>query len=164
MQYIDIIKSKIINKNSIKPLIAQWNFKGQKIVFTNGCFDIIHQGHIDYLSKAKDLGDILIIGLNSDSSISRIKGDSRPIIDEQSRAILLAALNFTDAIILFDEDTPYNLINALQPDILVKGADYKPEDIVGADIVLANGGSIETIEFLEGFSTSKIIKKIKEKG
>ncbi|MEA3504871.1 MAG: D-glycero-beta-D-manno-heptose 1-phosphate adenylyltransferase [Bacteroidota bacterium] len=164
MQYLDIIKSKIVTKEEIKPLLAQWNFKGNKIVFTNGCFDIIHQGHIDYLSKAKDLGDKLVIGLNSDNSISRIKGDSRPIVDEVSRATLLAALNFTDAIILFDEDTPYELIKSLQPDILVKGADYQPEDIIGADVVLAKGGTIETIEFLEGHSTSKIIEKIRIKG
>ncbi|MDX9798942.1 MAG: D-glycero-beta-D-manno-heptose 1-phosphate adenylyltransferase, partial [Bacteroidales bacterium] len=132
-----------------------------KIVFTNGCFDIIHRGHVDYLSKAKDLGDILIIGLNTDQSVRNIKGNTRPIQDENSRAIILASMQFVDAIVFFSEPTPYTLIKEIQPDILVKGADYKKEDIVGYDIVSQRGGKVETIEFIEGYSTSNIERKIK---
>lgn len=141
-------------------LLTIWKFHGKKIVFTNGCFDILHLGHIDYLSKAKDLGDILVIGLNTDLSVSKIKGSTRPIQDEISRSMVLAALGFVDAVVFFGEETPYNLIKATQPDILVKGADYKPEDIVGYDIVKNKGGEIVTIAFLEGYSTTAIEKKI----
>lgn len=141
-------------------LLTIWKFHGKKIVFTNGCFDILHLGHIDYLSKARDLGDILVIGLNTDLSVKKIKGSTRPIQDEISRSMVLAALGFVDAVVFFGEETPYNLIKATQPDILVKGADYKPEDIVGYDIVKNKGGKIVTIEFLEGYSTTAIEKKI----
>jgi len=137
-----------------------WQFQGKKIVFTNGCFDILHLGHIDYLSKAKDMGDLLIIGLNTDLSVSKVKGKNRPIQDENSRAMVLASLSFVDAVVFFGEDTPYNLIKITQPDILVKGADYKPEDIVGYDIVKNKSGEVVTIEFLEGYSTTAIEKKI----
>lgn len=140
----------------------RWNKSNSKIVFTNGCFDLVHRGHLDYLSKAADLGDILIIGLNTDSSVSKLKGSNRPIIDQESRAMLLASLFFVSAVVLFEEDTPYELIKAIQPDVLVKGADYAVEDIVGHDIVIAKGGKVETIEYLPGFSTSAIEKKIKE--
>jgi D-glycero-beta-D-manno-heptose 1-phosphate adenylyltransferase len=134
----------------------------KKIVFTNGCFDILHQGHVDYLCKAKDLGNILIVGLNTDASVKRLnKSPERPINKEQSRALVLAALVLVDAIVLFDEDTPYELIKTVQPDVLVKGADYKAEDIVGYDIVKARGGEVVTIELTEGFSTTELIKKIK---
>lgn len=143
--------------------MAQWRLKSQKIVFTNGCFDILHQGHIDYLSKAADLGDKLIIGLNTDSSIKmQQKGPERPIQDENSRAILLAALGFTDAIVFFSEETPLSLIKLIKPDVLVKGSDYTVENIVGSDMVLKNGGEVKTIDFLKGFSTSKIVEKIKK--
>ena len=141
-------------------MLTIWQFQGKKIVFTNGCFDILHLGHIDYLSKAKDLGDLLIIGLNTDKSVSKIKGSNRPIQDEYSRAMVLASLGFVDAVVFFGEDTPYNLIKTTQPDILVKGADYKPENIVGYDIVTNKGGKVVTIEFLEGYSTTAIEKKI----
>lgn len=137
-----------------------WQFQGKKIVFTNGCFDILHLGHIDYLSKAKDMGDLLIIGLNTDLSVSKVKGKNRPIQNENSRAMVLASLSFVDAVVFFGEDTPYNLIKITQPDILVKGADYKPEDIVGYDIVKNKSGEVVTIEFLEGYSTTAIEKKI----
>ncbi|HEX7414852.1 MAG TPA: D-glycero-beta-D-manno-heptose 1-phosphate adenylyltransferase [Bacteroidia bacterium] len=134
----------------------------KKIVFTNGCFDILHQGHIDYLSKARDLGGALIIGLNTDASVKRLnKSPERPINKEYSRALVLAALVLVDAVVLFDEDTPYDLIKAIQPDVLVKGADYKAEDIVGYDIVKAHGGEVTTIELTEGFSTSELINRIK---
>ncbi len=139
----------------------EWKEIGQKIVFTNGCFDLLHQGHIAYLSQAKDLGGKLIIGLNSDSSIKRLKGDSRPINDESSRAIMLAALGFVDAIILFNEDTPLRLISTLLPDVLVKGGDYTKEQIVGAEEVEQHGGEVRTIPFLDGFSSTRIIQKIK---
>jgi rfaE bifunctional protein nucleotidyltransferase chain/domain len=141
-------------------MLTIWKFQGKKIVFTNGCFDILHLGHIDYLSKAKDLGDILVVGLNTDLSVSKIKGPTRPIQDEISRSMVLAALGFVDAVVFFGEETPYNLIKTTQPEILVKGADYKPEDIVGYDIVKNKGGEIVTIEFLEGYSTTAIERKI----
>ena len=163
MNQLEKIKSKILTKELIKPLLPYWNFKGQKIVFTNGCFDLLHLGHIDYLSKAADLGDILIIGLNTDNSTSKLKGPNRPSIDENSRAMLLASLRFVDAVIFFDEETPYKLIKFIQPDVLVKGSDYKAEDIVGYDIVKTKNGTIETIDFLEGYSTSLIEEKILNK-
>lgn len=141
--------------------LAVWRFHEQKIVFTNGCFDIVHLGHIDYLAKAADAGSLLIVGLNTDESVKRIKGKSRPIIDQHSRAMALAALSYVGAVVYFDEDTPYELIKDVQPDVLVKGKDYKPEDIVGSDIVMAKGGEILTIDLVEGFSTSNIIEKIK---
>lgn len=162
MENLEIIKAKILNKESLIRQLAIWRFKNKKIVFTNGCFDILHLGHINYLSKAKDSGDILIIGLNTDDSVRRIKDEHRPVIDENARAMILASLHFVDAIVLFDEDTPYNLIKQVQPDILVKGSDYKTGDIVGADIVKAKGGEIITIEFLDGYSTTSIINKLKE--
>lgn len=133
----------------------------KKIVFTNGCFDIIHAGHVRYLYEAKQLGDVLIVGLNSDASVSLLKGSSRPINTEADRAAVLDALESVDFVVLFSEDTPFDLINAIKPDILVKGGDYKPADIVGADIVSSRGGEIVVIPFLEGRSTSSIIEKIK---
>jgi rfaE bifunctional protein nucleotidyltransferase chain/domain len=161
MSKLEIIKSKIFSKESLKYQLAIWRFLSKKIVFTNGCFDILHLGHIDYLSEAAEFGDVLIVGLNSDDSVRTIKGINRPINDEKSRAIILASLSFVSAVILFDEDTPYNLIKFVQPDVLIKGSDYKPEDIVGYDIVKAKGGEIETIDFLPGYSTTSIIDKIK---
>lgn len=162
MENLEIIKAKIFNKEFLKRQLAVWRFKNKKIVFTNGCFDILHLGHINYLSKAKDFGDVLVIGLNTDDSVSRIKDEHRPVINENARAMILASLHFVDAIVLFDEDTPCNLIKQVQPDVLVKGSDYKTGDIVGADIVKANGGEIITIEFLDGYSTTSIINKLKE--
>jgi rfaE bifunctional protein nucleotidyltransferase chain/domain len=162
MEMLSILKRKILSSEELKSQLSIWRFQNKKIVFTNGCFDIIHAGHIDYLSKARDLGNILFIGLNTDDSVRRLKGENRPVNDENARAIILAALQFVDAVVLFDEDTPYNLIKTVQPDILVKGSDYKPEDIVGADIVLAKGGEIKTIDFLDGYSTSRIIDRIRE--
>ena len=161
MNNLERISAKIADREQLKSMLAVWRFQGKKIVFTNGCFDILHLGHIDYLSKAKDEGNILIIGLNTDNSVSRIKGESRPITDENSRAKILASLQFVDAVILFDEETPYELIKFVQPDVLVKGSDYKPEEIVGYDIVKAKNGKVVTIDFLEGYSTTAIEKKIK---
>ena len=139
-----------------------WAEQHEKVVFTNGCFDILHRGHVDYLNKAADLGTKLIVAINSDKSVTGIKSPSRPIQDEQSRAEIMASLGCVDAVIVFDESTPYNLISSLVPDILVKGADYKAEEIVGYDVVIAHGGQVLTLDFLPGYSTSLIEKKIKE--
>jgi len=162
MNKLERIKLKILDEQNLRQNLNIWRFKQKKIVFTNGVFDLLHLGHIDYLSKAKDHGDILIVGVNSDSSAKRLgKGNNRPITDEVSRSTIIASLSIVNAVVLFDEDTPYNLIKTVQPDVLVKGADYKAEDIVGYDIVMAKGGRIETIEFLEGYSTTGIEKKIR---
>lgn len=160
---LDIIKDKIISANELAALLSYWRFKDQKIVFTNGCFDILHPGHIDYLAKASDLGDRLVIGLNTDTSVKLLgKDDNRPLQNENSRALILAALHFTDAIILFDEPTPLELIKIIQPHVLVKGSDYKINEIVGGEYVLNNGGEVKTIDFLPGFSTTAIVNKIKD--
>ena len=154
--------SKITNISSLKTQVQSWQSMGQKVVFTNGVFDLLHIGHITYLAKAAELGQKLIIGLNADSSVRRIKGESRPVNDQNSRAAILAALFFVDAIVVFEEDTPLNLISTLLPDILVKGADYSVENIVGSKEVLANGGEVKTIDFVEGYSSTSIIEKIRQ--
>ncbi|MEB0261505.1 MULTISPECIES: D-glycero-beta-D-manno-heptose 1-phosphate adenylyltransferase [unclassified Mucilaginibacter] len=141
--------------------IAAWKSEGKKVVFTNGVFDLLHLGHITYLSKAAELGDKLIIGLNADASVKRLKGESRPVNDQNNRAALLAALFFVDAVILFEEDTPRELITHLMPDVLVKGADYTVENIAGAKEVLANGGEVKTITLVDGYSSTSIINKIR---
>jgi rfaE bifunctional protein nucleotidyltransferase chain/domain len=157
------VQSKIFTLDSLKVKITEWKQKGFIVVFTNGCFDLIHLGHVDYLEKARNLGDKLIVGINSDSSIKRIKGEKRPILDENARSRILASFEFIDAVILFSEDTPYHLIKDVKPDILVKGNDYRPENIVGADIVKSYDGKVITIDLIPGYSTSEIIKNIKEK-
>ena len=161
MQQLELIRSKIFDPHKLKLQLTAWKFLSKKIVFTNGCFDILHLGHIDYLAKASDEGDILIVGVNTDASTSKLKGPHRPINNQEQRSMLLAALHFTDAIILFDEPTPYELIKLVEPDVLIKGADYKPEQIVGYDIVTARGGQVKTIDFLPGYSTSLIEEKIR---
>lgn len=162
MKYQQKIQQKIINTDAeLNRLLVDWVANNYKVVFTNGCFDLLHRGHVDYLSKARDLGDRLFLGLNTDASVSALKGEHRPIQDEQSRMQIMASLDFVDAVMLFSEDTPYELIQKVQPDVLVKGADYNPKDIVGYDIVTAKGGEVKTLEFLEGYSTSSIEKKIK---
>ena len=153
------IRSKIKTLDEIIAASENWQSQNKRIVFTNGCFDIVHLGHIDYLSRAADLADVLVIGVNTDASVSRIKGKNRPLQDELSRSTLLASFQFVEAVVLFDDDTPYELIKAIQPDVLVKGSDYKKADIVGADIVGDKGGKIVTIDFLDGYSTSSIIEK-----
>lgn len=145
-----------------KKKVAEWKSKGERVVFTNGCFDILHLGHVDYLEKARNLGDRLIVGLNTDASVSRFKGPQRPVQDQQSRARILSSLQFVDLVVLFDEDTPKELISTLVPDVLVKGSDYLAENIVGADVVTKAGGEVRTIELVKGYSTSAIVKKIKE--
>lgn len=152
---------KIKNLEHAKEQVQQWKTQGKKIAFTNGCFDLLHLGHVDYLEKARALGDKLILGLNSDSSVSRFKGQNRPIQNQNSRARVLAALQFVDLVVFFNEDTPLNLITEIQPDILVKGSDYLAENIIGADVVKRNGGVVKTIDFIPGYSTSKIVEKIK---
>ncbi len=170
MPRLDAIKSRIHTPGTLSRKIAQWRMLGKKIVFTNGVFDILHPGHIDYLSKAADLGDVLLVGINSDASARKQgKGSSRPIQDENSRTLLAASLHFVDAVILFAEETPLNLIKLIQPDVLVKGADYdaaetnfkSPKYIVGSAEVKSKGGKIITIPLLEGFSTTAIEKRIK---
>lgn len=163
MQMREIIAGKIYGDvESLKRMISVWRFKSNKVVFTNGCFDILHLGHIDYLMKAADLGDMLIIGMNSDASVKQLKGSHRPINDENARKTIMASLHFVDAVILFDEDTPYNLIKEIRPDVLVKGADYKPEEIAGYDILKSTGGEVVTLELLPGYSTTLIEEKIKK--
>ncbi len=163
MKNLEIIKRKILNWDLLESNLIRLRFQQKKIVFTNGCFDLLHLGHIDYLSKAKDLGDFLIVGLNTDDSVKKLeKGSSRPIQDENARAVILAALQFVDAVVMFDEVTPYELIKKVQPNVLVKGSDYLPEDIVGYDIVKNKGGEIVTIDFLPGYSTSLIEEKIRK--
>lgn len=161
MDYQSFIGNKIIRKKEdLDCTLSQWRFKSEKIVFTNGCFDILHRGHVEYLAKAAALGSKLVIGLNTDASVKRLKGESRPINDQEARAIILSSLIFTDRIIFFEEDTPLELIRYIQPDILVKGSDYKPEDIVGYDIVKAKGGDVVTIDLTQGFSTTAILEKV----
>ena len=153
--------SKLYTKESISPVITDWKTNNQKIVFTNGCFDILHRGHVEYLAKAKDLGTKLIIGLNTDDSVKRLgKSPDRPINNEETRAVVLAALECVDAIILFNEDTPLQLITLILPNVLVKGSDYQIENIVGYKEVTENGGEVKTIDFVQGFSTTSILKKI----
>ena len=160
MNIEQIRNAKILDIEVLKKHIASLKVKGETIVFTNGCFDIIHSGHIHTLSEAKALGTKLIVGINSDASVKRLKGEKRPVLSEDERALIVAALSFVDFVILFEEDTPFNLIKNITPTILVKGGDYKIEEIVGADIVLNNGGSVEMIPFLSGFSTTNTIEKI----
>jgi rfaE bifunctional protein nucleotidyltransferase chain/domain len=168
MKKLEHLQHKIFTLDRLQNQIAVWRFQGKKLVFTNGCFDILHLGHIDYLSKAAGLGDILIIGLNSDESVSRIKGPHRPLSPEISRAMVMASLAFVDAIVVFDEDTPYNLISTIVPDVLVKGGDYNPSTVVGSDIVEQKGGKTIIIPYVPGYSTSaieeKIIRSQKKKG
>lgn len=156
------IKDKIQGLEKAKSFVKLWHEDGQKVVFTNGCFDILHYGHVDYLEKAKALGNKLIVGLNTDASVSRFKGPDRPIQDQESRAQILASLQVIDLVVFFNEETPLQLISSLLPDILVKGSDYLAENIVGSDVVKKNGGEVKTIEFVPGYSTSRIIEKIKK--
>jgi rfaE bifunctional protein nucleotidyltransferase chain/domain len=162
MTTLNKIKSKILDADALKKQLAVWRFQSKKIVFTNGCFDLLHLGHIDYLSKAADEGDILVVGVNTDASTSKLKGPHRPINNETQRSMILASLSFVDVVILFNEDTPHELIQIVQPDVLIKGADYAIKDIVGADIVQAKGGIVKTIEFLAGYSTTLTEEKIRK--
>lgn len=163
MRNATIVPKKIYTSDQLRHAIATWRFLGKTIVFTNGVFDILHQGHIYSLSQAAQEGDILIVGVNSDASVKRLnKGPERPINDQQSRALLLASLIMVDAVIIFEEDTPYELINAILPDVLVKGGDYSVEQVVGHKEVLANGGQVIINPIVEGFSTTGIISRMRE--
>jgi rfaE bifunctional protein nucleotidyltransferase chain/domain len=156
------IQNKILTLDELKSKVQMHQENGEKVVFTNGCFDILHKGHVDYLAKAADKGDVLIVAVNTDHSVKRLgKSPSRPIQNEEARAYVIAALESVDYVLLFDEDTPQEVIDALIPNVLVKGADYKPEDIVGYQTVVSNGGKVETIPFIDGFSTTSIENKIK---
>jgi rfaE bifunctional protein nucleotidyltransferase chain/domain len=155
------LKDKIVSMNVAQSMVNQWQKQGDKVVFTNGCFDILHAGHVHYLEEARRLGNKLVIGLNTDQSIQRLdKSPARPIQSQDSRAMVLAALDSVSLVVLFDEDTPKELIETLNPNILVKGADYQIDQIVGGSHVIANGGEVKTLEFLPGYSTSKIEQKI----
>jgi rfaE bifunctional protein nucleotidyltransferase chain/domain len=155
------LKDKIVSMNVAQSMVNQWQKQGDKVVFTNGCFDILHAGHVHYLEEARCLGNKLVIGLNTDQSIQRLdKSPARPIQSQDSRAMVLAALDSVSLVVLFDEDTPKELIETLNPNILVKGADYQIDQIVGGSHVIANGGEVKTLEFLPDYSTSKIEQKI----
>jgi rfaE bifunctional protein nucleotidyltransferase chain/domain len=153
---------KIVGIAEAKKLVKTWQQAGDQVVFTNGCFDLIHLGHVDYLEKARLLGDKLVLGLNTDDSVSRFKGPERPLQDQNSRARVLAAMQFVDLVVFFNEDTPLELISGLLPNILVKGSDYLTENIVGADVVKRGGGVVKTIDFVPGYSTTRIVERIKK--
>ena len=167
----DYLGAKIVSLHKAKQQVEIWKLSSKKVVFTNGCFDILHKGHVTYLAQTAEHGNRLILGLNTDASVKRQgKGDDRPINDEHARATVLAALSFVDLIVLFDEDTPIDLIRELKPDVLAKGADYDPEEtdsnskkyIVGSDLVRANGGEVVVIPLVDGFSTTGILDKLKK--
>ncbi|MES2479242.1 MAG: D-glycero-beta-D-manno-heptose 1-phosphate adenylyltransferase [Bacteroidota bacterium] len=162
MSKLQWIQNKIMDKTSLLRFCQSQKVKGRKIVFTNGCFDILHHGHIDILAKAADEGNILVIGLNTDSSVKRLKGNERPVNNEGDRALLLASLLCVDAVCLFEEDTPLSIIKAINPDVLVKGGDYTKETIVGAAEVEANGGKVVIVPFVSGYSTTDTLRQIKQ--
>lgn len=156
---------RILDLVSVQRLCNIWRMKGDRIVFTNGCFDILHRGHVEYLQEAAALGDRLVIGLNSDASVKRQnKGPERPLNDELSRAKVLAALRLVDAVVIFDQDTPLELIQAIGPDVLVKGGDWPEDKIVGADLVKARGGSVHSLKLVDGFSTTSLVERIRHGG
>jgi len=156
------IESKIQDWQTAKKTVEKWKENSEVVVFTNGCFDILHYGHLHYLAAAADLGNRLIIGLNSAQSVKRLKGEHRPINDDLTRQFTLASLEFVDLVVEFEEDTPFDLLQTLLPNILVKGGDYKIHQIVGADIIMKNGGKVETLDFVKGYSTTNIEEKIKK--
>lgn len=162
MDHLKLIEAKIYaGVGSLLPAVHRWKTEGKRLVFTNGCFDLLHRGHVEYLAKAASKGDVLVIGLNTDYSVRRLKGPGRPLTDERSRALVLASLQFVSAVVLFDEDTPEKLIAAIMPDLLVKGSDYQPEDIAGSQAVIEGGGKVETIELVAGYSTTALLEKIR---
>jgi len=159
-----MILTKLIPFYEIASLAAELHATGKKIVFTNGCFDIIHAGHVIYLEEAANLGDCLILGLNSDASVRRLKGNARPIVPQEERSIVAAALEMVDYVCIFEEDTPYELIKLIQPNVLVKGGDWAVDEIVGADLVLAAGGEVRSLNYEAGLSTTYIIERIRQSG
>lgn len=163
MEHFTHIQQKIQDFSRIVETVARWRAQGERVVFTNGCFDLLHYGHLHYLAQARDLGERLVIGLNSAASVRRLKGPHRPINDELTRTHLLAALEVVDAVVVFEEDTPLHLIEAVQPDFLVKGGDWRPEQIVGAAFVMESGGQVRSLPFVAGYSTTNIETKILER-
>ena len=162
MKQSNRIHERIFSAEQLSSQIKWWRLINKTIAFTNGVFDILHEGHIKVLSQAASFADVLVVGVNSDASVKRLKGSERPINDQQSRSLILASLIMTDAVIIFDEDTPLNLIKSIMPDVLIKGGDYDPATIVGANEVISNGGKIEIIPLEEGFSTTGIIEKMRK--
>lgn len=162
MKYPELIKNKIFDNNQMKHQVRRWKLLGKKIVFTNGCFDILHKGHLEMLSQAASSGDMLIVGLNSDQSVKHLKGEGRPVNDESFRALILASLAIVDAVVLFDEPTPANLIKDIEPDVLLKGGDYTIDKIVGAEEVIKNGGEVKIVPLIKGYSTTALIEKIQQ--
>ena len=160
--FFEKIQKKILNWENAAAQVHDWKAAGERVVFTNGCFDLLHYGHLHYLAQAKDLGHRLVIGVNSDESVGRLKGAHRPIKGEKTRLHLLAALSCVDAVVLFEDDTPLELITKLLPDVLVKGGDWQPAQIVGAAIVERNGGTVHSLPFIKGHSTTYYEQKIKE--
>lgn len=160
MRNVNSIPKKIMDVASLQKQVNIWKFLGKKIVFTNGCFDILHEGHIYSLSRAASFGDILLVGVNSDASVKKLKGEARPVNNEHSRSLLLASLAIVDAVTIFGEDTPLDLIKTVLPDVLVKGGDYTVAQIAGAKEVIANGGEVKIVPLLQGFSTTGIIDRI----
>ena len=159
---LEILNSKILDKERLLVKLTDWKEENKKIVFTNGCFDLIHLGHIEVIARSADLGDILIIGVNTDNSIKRLKGPNRPIVEEISRAKQLAALEFVDAVVFFDEDTPIDLIKVINPNVITKGGDYNTDQVIGNDIVTQNDGEVVIIPLTQGYSTTSILEKIKD--
>lgn len=160
MSHIETTRNKIQDWSTLAESVSTWRKDGCKIVFTNGCFDLLHLGHADYLARAADMGDKLVVGLNSDSSISRLKGPGRPITDQDSRAFLLASLSFVSAVAIFQEDTPASLVELVCPDVLVKGGDYSIHEIVGNEFVLSKGGQVVSLPLVKGYSTTDIEARI----
>ncbi|MEL6276293.1 MAG: D-glycero-beta-D-manno-heptose 1-phosphate adenylyltransferase [Bacteroidota bacterium] len=161
MQAIEQVKQKIHTWDSLKLQVQEWRKGDTKVVFTNGCFDLIHYGHLHYLAEARDLGTHLIVGLNGSASVSRLKGPHRPINDDDTRLHAMASFQFVDAVTTFDQDTPLELIQSILPDVLVKGGDWAIDSIVGSDVVLANGGTVKSLAFIPGYSTTSIEQKIR---
>ena len=159
---LEILHSKILDKERLLVKLTDWKEENKKIVFTNGCFDLIHLGHIEVIARSADLGDILIIGVNTDNSIKRLKGKNRPIVEEISRAKQLAALEFVDAVVFFDQDTPIDLIKVINPNVITKGGDYNTDQVIGNDIVTQNDGEVVIIPLTHGYSTTSILEKIKD--
>ena len=159
---LEILNSKILDKERLLVKLTDWKEENKKIVFTNGCFDLIHLGHIEVIARSADLGDILIIGVNTDNSIKRLKGKNRPIVEEISRAKQLAALEFVDAVVFFDQDTPIDLIKVINPNVITKGGDYNTDQVIGNDVVTQNDGEVVIIPLTQGYSTTSILEKIKD--
>lgn len=160
MKEVSIVDNKVMDRSALAAKAEQWRAQGRKIVFTNGCFDILHRGHLEILKESAGFGDVLVVGLNTDASVKKLKGELRPVNDEDFRAHMMASLHIVDAVTLFGEDTPLELIHALKPDVIVKGGDYTIDKVVGADEVLKRGGEVRIVPFVKGYSTTALIETI----